>query len=185
MNGNTDQAVKRKERRSGKLPGRYIFLIIVLAAYGICAVFSQDLVLEALHGFYQMALKVIPILAFVFVLLVLSDMFLQPEGIERYLGKDSGLKGWFFAIIGGVLIMGPPYVLYPMLAKLRAMGAREGLVAVFLYNRNVKIPFLPAMVVYLGLNYTFVLSVYISIFSVINGLLIEWMLDRTSGKEHL
>ena len=89
------------------------------------------------------------------------------------MGKDSGLKGWFYDLIGGIIISGPPYVLYPMLGELQDNGARNGLIAAILYNRNVKIHFLPAMIYYFGMRYTVVLSIYILLFSLLNGKLLE------------
>ena len=50
---------------------------------------------------------------------------------------------------------------------------RNSLLAVLLYNRNVKIPFIPAMIYYFGLKFTVFISLYIIIFSVLNGKLIE------------
>lgn len=171
----------RKKGRPGRLPGRYLFLLLVLLLYGLVALADPPLVGQALHGFWRMFLKVIPILCFVFVLLTLFNHWLQPEMIERMLGNGSGVKGWLLAVVGGILLMGPPYVLYPLLARLRELGARDALVIVFLYNRNVKIPFLPAMIYYLGLQYSIVLSIYIILFSVLNGLCIEWLLKKGGG----
>jgi hypothetical protein len=72
-----------------------------------------------------------------------------------------------------------------MLAEFRRHGVRPALLAVFLYNRNVKIPFLPVMVYYFGLRYTVVVSGLIIIFSLLNGLLLERLIghEREPGRE--
>jgi len=64
-----------------------------------------------------------------------------------------------------------------MLAEFRMHGAKNSLLAAFLYNRNVKIHFLPVMIYYFGLRYSLIVSVYIILFSVVKGLLIERLID--------
>ena len=163
--------------RRPRLSGRVKFLLAVLATYAITWLLRPGLVLQALAGFKGMLLKIVPILGLVFVALLLINLFLDPVRIRRHLGADSGLKGWLYAIIGGIFISGPPYVLYPMLAEFRTHGAKNSLLAAFLYNRNVKIHFLPVMIYYFGLRYSLVVSVYIILFSVVSGLLIERLID--------
>jgi uncharacterized membrane protein YraQ (UPF0718 family) len=163
--------------RGPRLSGRMKFLLAVLAAYAATWLVRPNLVLQALAGFQGMVLKVLPILGLVFVALLLINLFLDPARIRRHLGAESGLGGWLYAIIGGIFISGPPYVLYPMLAEFRMHGAKNSLLAAFLYNRNVKIHFLPVMIYYFGLRYSLILSVYIILFSVVSGLLIEKLLD--------
>ena len=166
-----------------KLAGRWKFLLLMFGAYLLTAGFDPGLVRTALHGFLGMFLKVLPILGVVFVALWLVNLLLNPERIRRHLGRESGLKGWLYAVAGGILISGPPYVLYPMLGEFRRYGARAALLAVFLYNRNVKIPFLPVMAYYFGLRYTVIVSALIILFSLLNGLLIGWLVERGSGPE--
>lgn len=156
-----------------KISGRVRFLICVLVLYGVVAAFSPRTVKDSLIYFSGMLVKVVPILGLVFVFLFLVNLFVKPEWIRSHIGAGSGMKGWFYAIIGGVLLSGPPYLIYPMLGELRKHGARTCLVAAMLYNRNVKPQFLPAMVYYFGLKYTVVLSVYIILFSMISGKVLE------------
>ena len=145
----------------------------MLVLYGVIWMFNPALVIDALSYFQGMVVKVFPILGLVFVILFFINWFLKAEKISRYLGRESGASGWFYAIIGGILISGPPYVLYPILGEMKKQGARSGLIVTLLYNRNVKIQFLPALVYYFGLRYAVVLSIYIIIFSVLNGMAFE------------
>jgi len=149
-----------------------------LVLYGIMALFNPAVTLDALSYFGVMFSKVLPVLGLVFIVLFCTNLFLNPERIRKHLGTDSGLRGWFYAIIGGIIISGPPYVLYPMLGELRRHGARNALLATILYNRNVKIHFIPAMIYYFGIRYTVVLSLYILLFSILNGKLLELLVDE-------
>jgi len=162
-----------KEGKKGtKLGGRWQFLFLMLAVYIMVGLLNPNLAGKALAGFKSMFLKVVPILGLVFIALFLVNLLLNPERIKKHLGGGSGLKGWLWAVVGGILISGPPYVLYPMLGEFKKHGARNSLIAVYLYNRNVKIPFLPVMAYYFGMRYTVVVSVLIILFSLLNGILV-------------
>ncbi|WP_027362771.1 hypothetical protein [Desulfospira joergensenii] len=159
-----------------KLSGRVRFLISVLVMYGVTALFNMDTAGKALAYFSMMLTQVIPILGLVFGFLFLVNLFINPGWIQKHIGAGSGLRGWFYAVISGILISGPPYIIYPMLGELKKQGARKGLIAAMLYNRNVKPQFLPAMVYYFGIRYTVVLSVYIILFSLLTGKILEFFI---------
>ena len=166
-----------KEGRGRQLSGRYCFLLTVLAAYAVAAFLQPALAVEALTGFVRMLGNVVPILAVVFAFLLLVNL-VGTDRIRRHLGRESGWKGWLYAALGGIFITGPPYILYPLLGELRKQGVRDAFLGVILYNRNVKIPFVPAMVYYFGASYTLVLSTYIILFSFVNGKVLELLVRR-------
>ncbi len=101
--------------------------------------------------------------------------------VSKYVGKGSGIKGWFLAISTGILSHGPIYVWYPLLKDLRDKGMRSGLIAAFLYSRaiNIKIPLLPLMIYYFGALFVVVLLPYIVIASIVEGEIIELIESRT------
>ena len=103
----------------------------------------------------------------------ISNYFLKPKIVIKYLGGESGIKGWILAILFGILSHGSIYVWYPFLKDLRKQGMRLGLLAVFLYNRAVKIPLLPIMILYFGIPFVVVLMVYMIITSIIEGKILE------------
>ncbi len=105
------------------------------------------------------------------------NYFVNPKTVSKYVGKGSGIKGWFLAVSTGMLSHGPIYIWYPLLKDLRDQGMRSGLVAVFLYNRAIKIPLLPLMVYYFGTVFVVVLLIHMVIASVVEGKVIE-MIER-------
>jgi len=162
-----------------RISGGVKFLIIVLVIYSVIALFNFSIIKDAFFDFLQMLIKIVPILVIVFVVMVLVNLYFTRDKIGKYLGKESGIKGWLYAIISGILVSGPPYILFPLLGEIKKGGMKNSLLAVFLYNRNVKIPFLPVMIYYFGLSFTVILSLYIIIFSILNGKLIGWLVkDR-------
>ena len=170
-------SVTKKEGKGKQISGRYRFLFTVLAAYAVTALLRPALAREALAGFAKMLGNVVPILAVVFVFLMMINLA-GTDRIRKHLGQESGWKGWLYAALGGIFITGPPYILYPLLGELRKQGVRDAFLGVILYNRNVKIPFIPAMVYYFGATYTLVLSCYIILFSFVNGKLLELLVRR-------
>lgn len=159
----------KKVHKEKKFP---VFLIGVIGVYGLVALINYELVKVSLGVVGNIFLNMIPILLVVFILMTLSNLFLSPKRVKKYFGKEAGLKGWLYATVFGIIVSGPPYILYPMLKDLKKSGVKNSHLAVFLYNRNVKLPFIPAMIYYFGWQYTVTLSVLIMVFSIFNGLLV-------------
>ena len=149
------------------------FFVLVCFLYLFIGIVNYTAFENAMVAFLNMAIRVLPLLLFVFFFMVFINLYFTKKRTQKYFGHDSGLKAWMYAVISGILISGPPYVLYPMLGELKKRGMKNSLLAVFLYNRNVKIPFLPVLVFYFGLEYSIFFSVYIILFSIANGFLIQ------------
>jgi uncharacterized membrane protein YraQ (UPF0718 family) len=73
--------------------------------------------------------------------------------------------------------MGSAYIWYIFLKDLKQKGMKTSLIVAFLYNRAIKIPLLPMMIYYFGYPLTIILTIYMIIFSVINGLVVEKMVE--------
>ena len=153
--------------------GSWIFLILMLAVYGMVWLLNPMATSQALTFFFQIMGQVLPVLGLVFLLLFIANLVLEPKWIKRYLGKGSGIKGWVAAVLGGILSVGSIYAWYTMLSELQQKGMRNALIATFLYSRAVKLPLLPLMIHYFGVIYTLVLCFYLIGFSVITGIVIE------------
>lgn len=164
--------------RRKRLSSSMRFFLAVAGIYGVVYFFRPRLIQVAVQETGDMILKILPILAAVFVIIYLINRFLDPRRLQRHVGEGSGIKGWLYATVAGILISGPPYVLYPLLGDLKQKGMKNSLLAVLLYNRNVKIPFLPAMIYYFGLAFTVIISLYIVLFSFLNGLLVGILTRR-------
>lgn len=151
-----------------------IFLIFVTIFYIFLFVKNPELGRTSLQDFSDILLKVIPLLGLVFVIMVLVNYFISDELVQNKLGSGSGKSGTVFAVFFGIFISGPAYMLYPLLKSFKEKGATNYTLAIFLYNRNVKIPFIPVMIFYFGIKFTVIISIYIMIFSVFNGFLVEY-----------
>jgi len=151
----------------------WYFLLIVIAIYIIVLFIAPDKVIPSLGVFLNIIVKVIPIIILVFILMAVTNYFIKPSFLVKIMGKKSGVLGWIIAIITGIISTGPIYMWYPLLADLKKKGVRQGLIATFLYNRAIKIPLLPMIILYFGLPYTIVLTIVMMVISVVQGLIIE------------
>jgi len=165
---------EKKKKKDKKWPSLY-FLGIVIVLYIILFCLNPKHTYNSFKASGDIFIKLIPVLLLVVLLMGLINHFLRPKAIARYLGKESGIKGWFLAISAGILSHGPIYIWYPMLEDLRKQGMRTGLASVFLYNRAIKIPLLPVMIYYFGLEFTVTLLICVVIASLIGGKVIEML----------
>jgi uncharacterized membrane protein YraQ (UPF0718 family) len=149
------------------------FLFFALLLLAVSGFFNVEKTLEALHITEQTALKLIPIFALVIVFTALINYFLKPKHIAQYLGKESGWKGWSIALLSGIISTGPSYLWYTLLADLRKHGMTDGLLAAFLAARAIKLPALPILVVYFGWMFTFILTILMTLFALIQGKIID------------
>ncbi len=150
-----------------------IFLPIVLVLYLITALLDYETFLAAVRTFLGIILQILPVLALVFVLFFLVDLFIRPQAIARHLGYESGIKGWLLAVVAGIIATGPVYVWYSMLADFQEKGMRIAFSGVFLYMRSVKLPFIPLMIYYFGGAFTAVVTFYLIVFSILAGICCE------------
>lgn len=149
------------------------FLFIVLQLYLIAFFVNSERTSAAAEFSRQLILQLLPILLLVFVLMLIANLLVKPQWVKANLGKESGLKGWLIASIGGILSVGSIYPWLALLKELKGKGMRPALISVFLYNRSIKLPLLPLLIHYFGFAYTLLLAIFMSIFSLIGGLLIE------------
>ena len=160
-----------------KISGKWIFLITVTIFYVVLAILNVDMAEMAVIQLFKLIWKILPIFVLIFVLMFLSNLLLDAQKIIKYTGESAGVKGWVISILTGILSSGPIYMWYPLLSDLKDKGMKDAFITTFLYNRAVKIPLLPMMFYYFGLAFTIVLSIFMIIFSVINGLVVHKILN--------
>jgi len=169
------------KEKSGKITrGGVIFLLIVTCLYALTFLVDAELALNALAFATRLLYRLLPVLLLVFALIFLSNLLVRPDWVRANMGRSSGLRGWIVAVVGGILSVGPIYAWYALLRDLRAKGMRTALIAVFLYNRGIKLPLLPLMIHYFGVAYTLVLAAYMTLFSLLSGILVEKIVELRS-----
>ena len=175
---------EKNTKKSGKnLYYSFYFLIVVITLYIILFFLKLDKTINSLYASWNIFVNIIPILILVIFLIGISNYLLKPKKVSKYLGKKSGFKGWFLSALFGILSHGPIYVWYPLLKDLKEHGMRTGLVAVFLYNRAIKIPLLPVMIFYFSIYFVIILCIYMIVASIFQGKIIEIIEDKYIEKK--
>ena len=139
----------------------FIFPVCVLVFYGILCAIDPHKALMALKTSGNVLLYVALPLAFVFTVMLVLNLFVNPAQIVRLFGKGANIKGIALSLVAGIISMGPIYAWYPLLKNLREKGAGTGPIAIFLYSRAVKPFLLPVMIAYFGWVYVVILTLLI------------------------
>ena len=153
-------------------------LALVILLYALLALAGSPGVLPALQKALEILGTLVPILAVVVFISGGINYFLNPKSLAKHLGEESGLRGWMIALGAGVLSHGPMYAWYPVIAELRRHGMRDGLVAAFFYARAIKVPLLPMMVAYFGLDFTVLLTLLTLLAAWGQGVIMDLFPDR-------
>ncbi len=154
------------------------FLIIVVSFYIVLYFFNSHKIVLSFEKSYHLIIKILPVFVMVIVATAIINMFLNPKKISKHIGKNSGVKGWLIAVVAGVVSHGPMYAWYPMFTELKKHGLKDGLIATFFYSRAVKLPLLPLMVDYFGIAFTVILSTYIVILSILQGVIVDRIISK-------
>ncbi|RLF44338.1 MAG: hypothetical protein DRN29_08635 [Thermoplasmata archaeon] len=164
------KGVKQKQEMTRDLIILGIILIIMLA---LLSVFpdKKEIVFSTSWDFF---IEMILILPAVMVILGLFAVWVPKDIVVKHLGKASGIKGIFLAIILGALPTGPLYVAFPMAAALLEKGAKISNIIIFLSAwACIKIPQEMVELQFLGVKFMFLRLILTIIFVIIMGLFIE------------
>ena len=155
-----------------KIKKTWYFLLAVIIVYIVLFFVSRDSFVKSGLFFLNILKTIIPVFLMVFVLMILFNYFITTKIILKHFGNKS-IKGWLFAVIAGMVSMGPIYMWYPLLSDAKSKGVSSGLIATFLYNRAIKLPLLPIIIFYFGIIYVLILMGIMIFMSVIQGLILE------------
>ncbi len=149
-----------------------LFPALVLVAYGIILAIMPEKASIALKSSGNILLTMLLPLSLVFILMLVTNLFLKPAQIVKFLGRGAGIKGIILSATAGIISVGPIYAWYPLLKDLREKGAANSFLAIFLGNRAVKPFLLPIMISYFGWIYVLVLTLFTVLGSIIVGYLV-------------
>ena len=169
---NGDRKDRVKKRNGAKYNGIY-FLGTVVFIYFLLFFPHPEKIKNSLKISADALIQILPSLLLIILFMGIMNYFVSPGAVSKYVGKGSGIKGWFLAIFTGILSHGPVYAWYPLLRDLRNQGMKSGLIAAFLYNRAIKIPLLPLMVYYFGTRFVLIFTCYIVVASIVQGWIIQ------------
>ncbi|AGF78708.1 putative permease [Desulfocapsa sulfexigens DSM 10523] len=166
--------MKKNHNKPFAFRGKYL-LLSVLVFYGVFFLINSESAQLALQKSSTVLTKILPIFCIVILLTSILNYFVKPKQIARHLGEGNDIKGWLWALAGGVISHGPMYAWYPLLEDLRSHGMRDEYIVVFFASRAIKVPLLPIMIDYFGWTFTIVFSFYMLFGALIQGLCMKML----------
>lgn len=159
---------------------QYIWLSLYFVLTIFSFIFGFNPGKEVFGNFTKFFIEMIIFVPFLFIIVGLFDVWFPKEKIEKYIGKESGLKGMLLVIILAMLQAGPLYGAFPIAYILFKKGASIKNIFIYLGAfTSLKIPMLGIEIGYLGIGFTLArtlisLPLFIGI-----GYFMEWYLkDR-------
>ena len=149
------------------------FLIFTLLIFVIVSFIAPEKTKLILNSFAHLLGQILPVFVVVYLVIVLSNYYINNKKLKKYMGEEAGIKAWTIVITAGIISMGSIYAWYPLLKDLKERGVKDKFLATFLYNRGIKLQWLPILLLYFGWVYSFTLLVVMAIISVLQGIIVE------------
>jgi len=162
-----------EDSKSKKNMGKWYFLITVVLAYLSIYFFLPDKMVLILNFYVKLILQILPIFLLVYAIMVLTNYFVNKKVLQKYMGKEAGIRGWVISIIAGIISIGPIYVWYPLMKDLQNKGIKNRFLVAFLYNRGIKLQWIAMLILYFGWVFSLTLLIVMAIFSVPQGIITE------------
>ncbi len=114
----------------------------------------------------------------VFCLVGLLQIWISRAFIVRLLGREGGVKSLVIAALCGTLLIGPAYIIFPLLMEIQKRGARWAVITIVLTSYAVKLQMIPIEVGFLGWPFTLGRALVTIALAIPTGLLVEAMMEK-------
>jgi len=151
---------------------------VTLLIYLFTAWHAPERTLSALQSGGRLLMSVSLLVIAVMGLVGLVQVWISRDTVARLLGQEGGVKALLIAATCGTLLIGPPYVIFPLLMTIRTQGARWAVVTIVLAAYAVKLPMIPLEVGFLGWPFSLGRSILTLLFAFPTGLLVERLMTR-------
>jgi uncharacterized membrane protein YraQ (UPF0718 family) len=145
-------------------------------------IFSPERATRALGDGMSVFLTVCVLILAVFCLIGLLQVWIGRDRIVHALGHESGFKGLLLAVLCGTLLLGPPYVIFPLLYEIKRQGARWAVISTVLTCYAIKVQMLPVEAGFLGWPFTMARTFITLLIAIPVALLIEFIMERIEAR---
>lgn len=152
-------------------PWRLTFAVAAL--YGLAAILAPTRALEAASAGARTFLGVAPIIIAVFSAMGLVQVFVDKQKLARYLGDRAGLPALLAAAGVGTILMGPVFVVFPLLKTMRDHGTSWAVITTTLTAWAVKLPMVPLEAGFLGWGFSIVRMTLTLLAAIIMGVVVD------------
>ncbi|MDX2481168.1 MAG: permease [Desulfuromusa sp.] len=131
------------------LRAQWLFVTTILI-YGLVFLTSPERAERALTTAATTFSSVLLLIIAVFSLVGLLQIWIGRDVIVRLLGPEGGIKSLVIAALCGTLLIGPAYIIFPLLMEIQKRGARWAVITIVLTSYAVKLQMIPLEVEFLG-----------------------------------
>lgn len=153
-------------------------LLFTISLYGYAFAVVPERASHALAIGAGTFASVILLIVAVFGLVGLLQVWISRELIVRLLGREGGVKGLLIAALCGTLLIGPAYIIFPLLMSIQKQGARWAVVTIVLTSYAVKLQMIPIEIGFLGWPFSLGRALITIALAVPTGLLVEALMER-------
>lgn len=155
---------------------------LALLLYLWATLTAPERTLRALQSGSNLLLSVAILIVAVMGLVGLVQVWISRDAVANMLGKEAGPKALFLAALCGTLLIGPPYIIFPLLMTIRKQGARWAVITIVLAAYAVKLPMIPLEVGFLGWPFSLGRSFLTLMFAIPTGLLVERLMPDSDER---
>ncbi|PMP82125.1 MAG: permease [Caldisericum exile] len=138
----------------------YIYLAAAAALMLLSYFKDKNKTKKALITTGKIALNVLPVLFFIFILMGVIQLFVTKELVAKLLGTESGIWGILIGEIVGAVALIEPAAVFPFSCSLIAKGATYGVIYAFVSTAVlIGIATLPAEITFMGKKFTVVRNI--------------------------
>ena len=102
-------------------------------------------------------IQMIKIIPLTFILIGLFEVWVKRETIEKHMGQESGIRGFFWAILLASTTVGGLYVAFPVAGALKNKGAGNSIIFTYLGAAAIcRIPMTAFEINFLGVKFTLI-----------------------------
>ena len=162
-----------------------IYILIGLVIWGATFLISESKGFEIGKIVYNTFIQTIKIILSVFVFISLITVWLTPEQIAKYFGKEAGWKRFLIASIVPMFLGGSLFTIFPLIGTLIDNGISYGVALAFITSWSAKIPMIPLEIHFLGLNFTIIRTLLVIPTAFIIGYLGEIIFEKIKKEKLL
>jgi uncharacterized membrane protein YraQ (UPF0718 family) len=153
-------------------------LLLAVGLYLWAFTVSPEQAGRALGSAAGRLLSVAPLVLAVMGLVGLIQVWISRDLVARLLGREAGFRALLIAALCGTILIGPAYLIFPMLLAIQKQGARWAVIVIVLATYAVKLQMIPLEVGFLGWKFSLMRIVFTLLLAIPVGLLVEWVVER-------
>jgi uncharacterized membrane protein YraQ (UPF0718 family) len=152
-------------------------LATAAALFGWAFAVDPEKAWEAMEIGTRSFLSVLLLVIAVFALIGLIQVWLSRDLVARLLGRQAGFRALLIAAACGTILIGPAYIIFPLLMSIRRQGARWAVVTIVLSAYAVKLHMIPIEVQFLGWGFSLSRSILTLLAAIPIGLAVEAIME--------